>query len=208
VRRRWGWACVRAGDVDTSSRPLLNCLSDRPHAQTKPLPQSTLGCNWRAQLALARAFPTFPALFAPDTIHDHWVPIALGLVSSGPQAVKPAAAAGLTAFLRAARRDRPRTELYCRCVRELARGRGAWARLGFLEVAAAALRRFSSRFFKEYLLDVTVELLADPVPNVRLVAATLLPALKQSIRLPEDVEQLVGWSGWFWGCWVGCSDRF
>jgi serine/threonine-protein phosphatase 4 regulatory subunit 4 len=38
---------------------------------------------------------------------------------------------------------------------------------------------------------VTLELLADPVPNVRLAATGLLPALKQSIRLPEDVEQLV-----------------
>jgi len=45
---------------------------------------------------------------------------------------------------------------------------------------------------QEYLLHVTLELLSDPVPNVRLAAATLLPAMKQSIRLPEDVEQLVG----------------
>ena len=48
---------------------------------------------------------------------------------------------------------------------------------------------------KDYLLDVTLELLSDPVPNVRLCAAALLPALKQSIRLPEDVEQLVGRGG-------------
>jgi hypothetical protein len=42
---------------------------------------------------------------------------------------------------------------------------------------------------------VTLELLADPVPNVRLAATALLPALKTSIRLPEDVEQLVGGGG-------------
>lgn len=50
---------------------------------------------------------------------------------------------------------------------------------------------------QEFFLDVTLELLTDPVPNVRLVATGLLPALKQSIRLPEDVEQLVG------GCRAG-----
>jgi hypothetical protein len=66
----------------------------------------------------------------------------------GAASVKPAAAAGLAAFLRAARRERARTELYCRAVRELARGRGCWARLGWLEFAAAAARRFSARFFK------------------------------------------------------------
>lgn len=67
---------------------------------------------------------------------------------AGAHRVKPAAAAGVAAFLRAARRDRQRTETYCRAVRELARGRSCWARLGFLEFAAAAARRFSARFFK------------------------------------------------------------
>jgi len=113
-----------------------------------PLLQATLGCNWRAQLALAQAFPAFPALLSADAIHEHWTPIALGLVASGAQRVKPAAAAGLAAFLRAARKDRQRTDAYCRLVRELARGRGCWARMGFVEVAAASVRRFSARFFK------------------------------------------------------------
>jgi serine/threonine-protein phosphatase 4 regulatory subunit 4 len=36
-----------------------------------------------------------------------------------------------------------------------------------------------------------MELLSDAVPNVRLAALSLLPALKQTIRLPEDVQQLV-----------------
>lgn len=37
-----------------------------------------------------------------------------------------------------------------------------------------------------------MELLSDAVPNVRLVGLGLLPALKQTIRLPEDVQHLVG----------------
>lgn len=42
------------------------------------------------------------------------------------------------------------------------------------------------------VLQAVVELLSDAVPNVRLVALGLLPALKQTIRLPEDVQHLVG----------------
>jgi hypothetical protein len=42
-----------------------------------------------------------------------------------------------------------------------------------------------------WLLQAVMELLSDAVPNVRLVALGLLPALKQTIRLPEDVQQLV-----------------
>jgi hypothetical protein len=39
--------------------------------------------------------------------------------------------------------------------------------------------------------QAVMELLSDAVPNVRLAALSLLPALKQTIRLPEDVQQLV-----------------
>lgn len=50
------------------------------------------------------------------------------------------------------------------------------------------------------LLQAEMELLSDAVPNVRLVALGLLPALKQTIRLPEDVQQLVRPSM----CYIGC----
>jgi hypothetical protein len=46
------------------------------------------------------------------------------------------------------------------------------------------------------LLQAVMELLSDAVPNVRLVALALLPALKQTIRLPEDVQHLVSHVVW------------
>jgi len=41
------------------------------------------------------------------------------------------------------------------------------------------------------LPQAVMDLLSDAVPNVRLAALGLLPALKQTIRLPEDVQHLV-----------------
>ena len=41
-------------------------------------------------------------------------------------------------------------------------------------------------------MDPCLELLQDPVAAVRLAGARLLPLLKGSVALPEDVEQLVG----------------
>ena len=46
----------------------------------------------------------------------------------------------------------------------------------------ATSERDVCRFFKVYLLDTCLELTSDPVPNVRLHLASLLPALKQCIR--------------------------
>ncbi len=47
-----------------------------------------------------------------------------------------------------------------------------------------------------FLLDHVVDLMGDSVPNIRWRAVSLLPILKQIIRLPEDVDFLVSvvWS--------------
>jgi serine/threonine-protein phosphatase 4 regulatory subunit 4 len=60
-----------------------------------------------------------------------------------------------------------------------------------VQLVSAALPLFSCRWVKEHLLEGVLGLLSDAVPNVRLAALGLLPALKQTIRLPEDVERLV-----------------
>lgn len=64
-------------------------------------------------------------------------------------------------------------------------------RLHVLQICAAALPLFSCRWVKDHLLEGLVQMLSDAVPNVRLAALRLLPILKQTIRLPEDVERLV-----------------
>lgn len=53
---------------------------------------------------------------------------------TGAAAVKPTAAHGLAALLRGCRRERPRTDLYCQIMRELAWGRSCFARLAFIQV--------------------------------------------------------------------------
>jgi hypothetical protein len=67
-----------------------------------------------------------------------------------------------------------------------------------VQLVLALLPLFSCRWVKEHLLEGVLGLLGDGVPNVRLAALGLLPALKQTIRLPEDVERLVRvvWSAW------------
>jgi hypothetical protein len=62
---------------------------------------------------------------------------ALHCVPAGAAAVKPAAARGLASLLRACRRERQRTDLYCRIMRELAWGRSCFARLAFIQVRLA-----------------------------------------------------------------------
>lgn len=53
----------------------------------------------------------------------------------GAAAVKPAAARALASLLRGCKRERARTDLYCRVMRELAWGRSCFARLAFTQVS-------------------------------------------------------------------------
>jgi hypothetical protein len=76
-------------------------------------------------------------------------------MAAGAAAVKPAAAHGLACLLRGCRRERARTDLYCRVMRELAWGRSCFARLAFIQLCVAALAVFSCRWFKEHLLLVS-----------------------------------------------------
>lgn len=46
-------------------------------------------------------------------------------------------------------------------------------------------------FAQAYFLDCCLDMFYDGVPNVRLHALNLLPRLKQTIELPQDVRKLV-----------------
>ncbi|GFR43586.1 hypothetical protein Agub_g4683 [Astrephomene gubernaculifera] len=146
--------------------------------------------NWRMQQQLAVAFPIFPQIFSSDQVFEHFVPVVFRYLTDTAAAVRPVAAEGLVCFMRYNRREKQRAEMLLRIIRDYCRGRSFTARITFVDIATHLLRRFSSRFIKEYIFDLVLELLYDPVPNVRLSATALLPVLKTCIKLPEDVDLL------------------
>ncbi|MEW5313019.1 MAG: hypothetical protein WDW38_004614 [Sanguina aurantia] len=152
--------------------------------------ESATGRNWRMHLHLASAFPGFARVFSSDQVHEQFLPVAMRLLADSAAAVRPAAAEGVASFFRCSRREKQRGELFLRLIREFGRSRTYTARIAFSEVAAHLLRLLSARFIKEFVFDLCLELLYDPVPNVRLTTTALLPRLKLGIKLPEDVDLL------------------
>ncbi|KXZ47380.1 hypothetical protein GPECTOR_35g818 [Gonium pectorale] len=146
--------------------------------------------NWRMQQQLAQAFPLFPQVFTSDQVYEHFVPVVFRYLTDSAAAVKPVAAEGVVCFLRYNRREKQRAEILLRLIRDFCRGRAFSSRITFVDIAGHMLRRFSSRFIKDFMFDLVLELLYDPVPNVRLAVTSLLPALKTCIKLPEDVDLL------------------
>jgi hypothetical protein len=57
-------------------------------------------------------------------------------------------------------------------------------RLLFAQLCPYFLRHYSRRWFKENLIAAAIDLLHDPVANVRLAVVPLLPRLKRGLRMP------------------------
>ncbi len=74
-----------------------------------------------------------------------------------------------------------RAETFLKLIREYARGKSFSLRMGFAEVARCMVRMYSSRFVKDWVFDLSLELLYDPVPNVRLQVCEGVHALRTAL---------------------------
>ncbi|GAX81677.1 hypothetical protein CEUSTIGMA_g9105.t1 [Chlamydomonas eustigma] len=145
---------------------------------------------WRPQKLLAECFPAVVKLFSQEQIAESFLPMAFRFLSSAAAGVRPPAAEGMAVFLRCGLRERLQAEAYLKLIRDFARGRTFSLRIAFVKVAQHMIENSSSKYVKEWVFDLCLELLYDPVPNVRIQVIPLLPSLKQVVRLPEDVDFL------------------
>ncbi|KAM8831699.1 serine/threonine-protein phosphatase 4 regulatory subunit 4 isoform 7-T7 [Spinachia spinachia] len=104
--------------------------------------------------------------------------------------VQREAARTFCTFLRYNRNHEQRQEMMERLIQELAQGRSYWNRLRFLDVCEMASEIFSRKYFNKYFLITALELVQDPVANVRYKLCQLLPRLRSSLRLPADKQLL------------------
>ncbi|KAM7396060.1 hypothetical protein PAMA_007369 [Pampus argenteus] len=93
-------------------------------------------------------------------------------------------------FLRYNRKQEQRQDMMERLIQDLAQGRSYWNRLRFLDVCEMATEIFSRKYFNKYFLIPALELVHDPVANVRYKLCQLLPRLRSLLRLPADKQLL------------------
>ncbi|KAM7368459.1 hypothetical protein PAMP_014673 [Pampus punctatissimus] len=131
-----------------------------------------------------------------DTIrHDHVNPVnrQVTLWLMCLQKVLPVqreAARTLCMFLRYNRKQEQRQDMMERLIQDLAQGRSYWNRLRFLDVCEMATEIFSRKYFNKHFLIPALELVHDPVANVRYKLCQLLPRLRSLLRLPSDKQLL------------------
>eukprot|EP00210_Caulerpa_lentillifera_P001423 g1366.t1 len=151
----------------------------------------TPGTNWRLQECIMSSLASLSKFTDGDIVYSNFIPIAFEFLSNGASTVKAAAAKSLVVFLRfQLLTEKQRTSVYLKLLREFWNGKSYWLRLSFIDVATHVLQVFSAKFFKIYFLDFYIDLLYDSVPNVRWHGLDSLPRLKQTIKLPHDVDRL------------------
>lgn len=103
----------------------------------------------------------------PAIIHDTLLPLLFRMLEHGVRAVMAPAASAMCALFRRLTRERHRTEVLIRIVRDFAHSPSSAHRLAFVHVARAALETFSASFFCAHLIMYLLPLASDSSLAVR-----------------------------------------
>nr|XP_040025598.1 serine/threonine-protein phosphatase 4 regulatory subunit 4 isoform X1 [Gasterosteus aculeatus aculeatus] len=147
--------------------------------------------RWRLHEKLLQHYSCLARLLPGEVLHQHFSPrIFTILTTNKVLPVQKEAARTFCTFLRYNRKHEQRQEMMERLIQELAQGRSYWNRLRFLDVCETASEIFSRKYFNKYFLIAALELVQDPVVNVRYKLCQLLPRFRSSLRLPADKQLL------------------
>ncbi|XP_068454819.1 serine/threonine-protein phosphatase 4 regulatory subunit 4 [Clinocottus analis] len=147
--------------------------------------------RWRLHEKLLQRYSCLARLLPGELLHQNFsIRIFSILTTNKVLPVQREAARTFCTFLRYNRKHEQRQEMMERLIQDLAQGRSYWNRLRFLDVCETASEIFSRKYFNKYFLIPALELVHDPVANVRYKLCQLLPRLRSSLRLPADKQLL------------------
>ncbi|KAM6992080.1 serine/threonine-protein phosphatase 4 regulatory subunit 4 isoform 4-T4 [Tautogolabrus adspersus] len=157
------------------------------------LAEQKVGCSlrWRLHEKLLQRYSYLARLLPGEVLHQSFSPrIFIILTTNKVLPVQKEAARTFCMFLRYNRKHEQRQEMMERLIQDLAQGRSYWNRLRFLDICEMATEIFSRKYINKHFLMPALELVHDPVANVRYKLCQLLPRLRSSLRLPADKQLL------------------
>uniref|UniRef100_A0A8B9HH79 Protein phosphatase 4 regulatory subunit 4 n=1 Tax=Astyanax mexicanus TaxID=7994 RepID=A0A8B9HH79_ASTMX len=147
--------------------------------------------RWRVHEKLLQRYSCLPRVVSGDQIYFRFLQRMFNIITTNNVLpVQREAARTLCVFLRYNRKQEQRQEIISKIIQELAQGRSYWNRLRFLDLCEIAIDLFSKSYFCKHFLIQALELVNDPVANVRYKLCHMLPRLRSTIRLPADKHLL------------------
>ncbi|XP_062323373.1 serine/threonine-protein phosphatase 4 regulatory subunit 4 isoform X6 [Osmerus eperlanus] len=147
--------------------------------------------RWRVHEKLLQRYACLPRVVSGDQIYFRFLQRMFAIVTTtNVLPVQKEAARTLCMFLRYNRKQEQRQEIIGKVLQELGQGRSYWSRLRYLDLCEIAIELFSKSYFCKNFLIQALELVNDPVANVRYKLCHMLPRLRSTIRLPADKHLL------------------
>ncbi|KAL0967557.1 hypothetical protein UPYG_G00253750 [Umbra pygmaea] len=147
--------------------------------------------RWRVHERLLQRYACLPRVISADQIYFRFLQRMFAIITTNNVLpVKREATRTLCIFLRYNRKQEQRQEIIGKVLQELAKGRSYWNRLRYLDLCDIAIEVFSKAYFCKYFLIQALELVNDPVANVRYRLCLMLPRLRSTIRMPADQQLL------------------
>ncbi|KAI7799811.1 serine/threonine-protein phosphatase 4 regulatory subunit 4 isoform X1 [Triplophysa rosa] len=149
--------------------------------------------HWRVHEKLLQCYSCLPRVVSGDQIYFRFLQRMFSIITNNNVLpVQQEAVRTLCVFLRYNRKQEQRQEIISKIKQELAQGRSYWNRLRYLDLCYITIDLFSKSYFCKHFLIPALELVSDPVANVRYKVCYMLPKLRSTIR-PADkhlVQQL------------------
>ncbi|XP_036066531.1 serine/threonine-protein phosphatase 4 regulatory subunit 4 isoform X1 [Oryzias melastigma] len=143
--------------------------------------------RWRLHEKLLQQYSCLARLLSGELLHQSFSHRIFSLlITNKVLPVQKEAARTLCTIMRYNRKQEQRQEMMEHLIQDLALGRSYWNRLRFLDVCEIATEIFSKKYFNKHFLVPALELVHDPIANVRYKLCQLLPRLRSSLRLPAD----------------------
>ncbi|KAF0685003.1 Aste57867_23032 [Aphanomyces stellatus] len=145
--------------------------------------------RWRDQHLVLGALGQFPAFCSPTQLFERVCPLLFELMNAGARPVQLEAARVLVAVNRDNKIAANRVNVLLRLRKEYALGKSYWQRTLYLDACDHASTCYSTHYFRLNYLDPAIDLLDDPVPNVRLKALAHLPRWKHALDVTVAADE-------------------
>ncbi|RLN69805.1 hypothetical protein BBJ28_00007688 [Nothophytophthora sp. Chile5] len=144
----------------------------------------------RDQLIFLETLKSFPSWFSSVQMYEMVVPIIFDLIEDGARPVQLLAMQVVLKYIRCSDVANHRYSLLSKLRTEYGHSKSYWRRLLYLDACVFALTLNSRQYCQRNFLEIAIDLLDDPVPNVRLKAISFVPQWKSALTYLSDEKAL------------------
>eukprot|EP00644_Phytophthora_capsici_P000211 jgi/Phyca11/100476/e_gw1.4.372.1 len=144
----------------------------------------------RDQLVFLETLQSFPTWFSSTQMYEIVIPIIFDFIEDGARPVQMLAMEVVLKCIRYNDTANHRYSLLSRLRTEYGHSKSYWRRILYLDACVYALTVNSRLYWQRNFLEVAIDLLDDPVPNVRLKAISLVPQWKNALSYLSDEKSL------------------